>query len=202
MSNNEFHIDRELFKRISEGDESAFASIFQNYYQGLFWHALKLLKSEFWAEEVVQEIFSQLWLIRSGLSDIENPSSYLFKMVANKALDRIRKKHLEIKMQYFISNQLNNIDRSSWGDEWDRIDRWMLEAIEKLPEQRKSIYRLKYHRGLSYQEIAEQLSITKNTVRNQMVKALESIRSYLLERKRFLIFLFFFNQLIRFLVNR
>lgn len=183
--------EEELFRLISEGDTSAYTSIFQNYYQPLFWHALKLLKSEFWAEEIVREVFAQLWINKESLKAVTHPSAYLFKIIANKSLDRIRKQELEVKMNYFIATELlftNSEDTSKW----DEMDKWLKEAVESLPEQRKRIYQMKYQQGFSYEEIASQLSITKNTVRNQIVKALHTIRVYLTSKKIFWMIFYFF----------
>jgi len=171
----------------------AFSTLFQIYSKALYWHALKLMHSEFWAEELVQDAFVQLWMKRSSLSDIENPSAYLFRIVANKALDRIRRHELEIKMQYVAANALHNVTGEAPGkqDGWDSIKELLNTAVERLPDQRKRIYQLKYKEGYSYEEIAEKLSISKHTVRNHMAKALEDIRSFLLEHRDFLLLLLY-----------
>lgn len=181
--------DKEIFQRISEGDEIAFARIFTSWYQPLFWHALKILKSEFWAEEIIQEVFALLWINRIQLADINNPGAYLYKMVTNKALDRIRKQKLEVKIQYFIAMQPETEQGESDDGKWKR--ELLLKAIESLPEQRRLVYELRFQQGISYDEIAQKLSISKNTVRNQIVKALDTIRRLLINKKEiFLLFTF------------
>ena len=192
-SNTDLYRDRELFKGIAQGDRQAFSTLFQAYSNPLYWHAFKLLHSEFWAEELVQDTFVQLWLKRSSLPDIGNPSAYLFRMVANKALDRIRRQALEIKMQYVTAHVLHNVTGEAIIEEdgWGPIRELLHTAVERLPDQRRRIYRLKYQEGFSYEEIAEKLSISRHTVRNHMVKALEDIRSFLLENRDLLLSLLY-----------
>jgi RNA polymerase sigma-70 factor (ECF subfamily) len=182
--------DRELFKRITNGDQAAFSVIFQTYSAPLYYHAFKLLNSEFWAEELVQEVFVQLWFKRHLLADIDVPSSYLYRMVGNKALDRMRRQELEMKMQYFVAQALHDGGEvAAQSDRWDKIEVLLQAAVNSLPEKCKRVYQLKYQQDCSYEEIAEQLSITKHTVRNQMAKALQSIRSFLMEKGDWLILL-------------
>jgi RNA polymerase sigma-70 factor (family 1) len=176
--------DQELFKRISDGDTAAFSGIFQTYANPLYWHAVKLLKSEFWAEEIVQEVFVQLWAKRDLLANIEFPSAYLYKMLGNKAMDRLRRDQLEIKMQYLVAQalHLSQTNETIQSDRWDRMQALLQAAVNNLPEQRKRVYQLKYRDGYSYEEIAEILSISVHTVRNQMSKALHTIRTFLMEK--------------------
>lgn len=176
--------EQELFRRISEGDTAAFSSIFQTYADPLHWHAVKLLKSEFWAEEIVQEVFVQLWAKRDLLTHIESPGAYLYKMLGNKAMDRMRRDQLEIKMQYLVAQalHLSQSNEPIQGERWDRMQTLLQAAVNQLPEQRKRIYQLKYRDGYSYEEIAAILSISVHTVRNQMSKALHAIRTFLMEK--------------------
>jgi len=172
--------EKELFSRISRGDETAFAQIFHTYSSPLYRNACKLLKSPFWAEEVVQDIFTQLWQRRNSLDKIESPVAYLYRMTTNKALDRMRRQELEVKMQYWLAVQARqNMDGADIAVDLNKLDRLLEEAVNLLPEQRRLVYQLKYRTGLSYDEIADKLTISKNTVRNHLAKALEDIRAYL-----------------------
>jgi RNA polymerase sigma-70 factor (ECF subfamily) len=187
--------DQELFLQIAEGNETAFTELFNKYADLLYWHAYKLLHSEFWAEETVQEVFLQLWANKSSLRQVESPASYLYRVAANRAFDRIRRQELEVKMQYFVQQQLHppeDKEPSAKADE--RLNEQLFEqAVESLPEQRKLVFRLKYQQDLSYGEIAGKLNITKHTVRNQLAAALKTLRSTLLEKNDLLgVLLIFF----------
>ena len=106
--------------------------------------------------------------------------AYLYRMTTNKALDRMRRQELEVKMQYWLAVQARqNMDGADIAVDLNKLDRLLEEAVNLLPEQRRLVYQLKYRTGLSYDEIADKLTISKNTVRNHLAKALEDIRAYL-----------------------
>lgn len=181
-----------LFIRIADGDGAAFTELFKEYFEQIKWNALKMLKSEFWAEEIVQEVFTQVWTSRSKLAEIESPAAYLFKITANRCLDRIRRQELEIKMQYLVNKTLQKEANTFQENSYDLrlIEKLIKEAIKQLPKQGKLVFELHRNEGFSYQEIADQLQISKNTVRNHMVKALHFIRLYLQEKGELTLLLF------------
>jgi RNA polymerase sigma factor (sigma-70 family) len=144
------------------------------------------------ADEVVQEVFVHLWVIREKMADVENPSAYLYKMTGNRCLDKIRRQETEIEMQYVASAVMHGTLVSFQEGQYDlrKIEGYIREAVALLPEQRRIIYTLQQEQQLSYQEIADKLSISRHTVRNQMAKTLQSIRSYLLDKGLFYLILF------------
>jgi RNA polymerase sigma-70 factor (ECF subfamily) len=192
LNNNRLHNIKELFIRIAEGDGAAFTELFRNYFEQVKWNALKILKSEFWAEEIVQEVFMQVWANREKLPEIESPAAYLFKITANRCIDRIRRQDLEIKMQYLVSRALHKETNAFQENlyDLDLTEKLIREAIRQLPEQGRRVFELHRNEGLSYQEISNRLNITSNTVRNHMVKDLHFIRSYLREKGQSYLLLF------------
>ena len=183
------HNDRELFQQIAAGDREAFATLFRRYSSPLYRNALRMLKSEFWAEDIIQVVFTQLWQNRAELTKVEMPSSYLYRMVTNKARDRMRSHEREIKMQYWLASQAEAESQNKANKE--ELHQLLAKAVNTLPPQRKEVYQLKYQQKLSYEEIAAQLSISKNTVRNHMTKALEDIRSYMIQHADILILILY-----------
>jgi RNA polymerase sigma-70 factor (family 1) len=181
-----------LFTRIANGDGTAFTELFRQYFEPLKWNALKMLKSEFWAEEIVQEVFTQLWDNREKLAAVESPAGFLFKITANRCLDRIRRQELEIKMQYVVNKALHRDTNSFQENSYDLdfIEKLIKEAVQQLPEQGRLVFELQRNEGLSYQEIADRLGISRNTVRNHMVKSLHFIRTYLRQKGEIFVLLF------------
>lgn len=181
-----------LFARIAEGDDVAYKQAFDRYFDPLKWYAYKLLNSEFWAEEVVQEVFVQLWTKRSQLSSLEAPQAYLYRMARNRCFDRIRRQRLEVEMEYLVSTVLHGTAHSYQQGRYDiqQFEAYIREAVDTLPEQGKKIYQLQQEEGLSYQEIADQLQISRHTVRNHMAKTLQTIRAYLLNKGLLWVLLF------------
>lgn len=192
MEDNNLNREKELFRRIAAGDTEAFSIIFRTYSDTLYWHALKLLHSEFWAEEMVQVVFEQLWDNRAGLDKVDRPSAYLYRMLTNRSLDRIRRQKLEVKMQYWMARQEEYTTTGHHAAmDWEELHGLLEKAVTELSPQRREVYRLKYQERMSYEEIAAHLSLSKNTVRNHMALALDDIRNYLLKNAGFLIGLLF-----------
>lgn len=182
-------MERALFERIGKDDPKAFQELFDSYCHKLKWHAFHIIKSEFWAEEVVQDVFTNLWAARESLAEIENPGAYLHKMTGNRCLDRIRRHRLEMEMQYIASAVVHGGSSAFQEGQYDLqlIKLYIKEAIDVLPEQRRLIYLLQQEEGLNYQQIADRLQLSRNTVRNQMSKSLQAIRSHLQQKGPFIL---------------
>lgn len=104
----------------------------------------------------------------------------------------MRQHEREVKLQYWLEQQAT-LPVEAVAVEWDRRYRLLEDAVQALPPQRKKVYQLKYQQGLSYEEIAAQLSLTVHTVRNHMAKALEDIRSFLIPHADLVLLLLFFK---------
>jgi len=197
LNNSNEYQDKELFTRIEAGDPVAFQQLFSRHYQALYQNAFKLLKSGFWAEEVTQETLLHIWESRDTLSEIENPAAWLFRIVANKCRNRIRRQEIEVKAQYMIAKAAHENQQVRQEESYDYsvLRSLITEAVDRLPEQQKLVYKLQQDQELSYKEMAEQLGISPNTVRNHLVRAFSAIRDHLIShggfRAVFIAFLFF-----------
>lgn len=183
MDNSNPLLDQHLFRQIAEGDAVAFSKLFRLHYPALHANALRILKSEFWAEEAVQESFVQLWASRDGLAEIDAPKSYLYRIVANRCFDRLRKNDAEVRLQYGINllAMQNATVAQQHGFDLAVLNDLVTKALEQLPPQQQQIYRMQYTEYLSYQEIADKLGLSRHTVRNHMAKAIQSVRAYVAE---------------------
>jgi RNA polymerase sigma-70 factor (family 1) len=189
--------DKTLFGRIAEGDQDAFSAIYLQYAGTLHFYALKLLKSPAWAEEVVQEIFLQLWSSRAKLTQVENPAAYLNRMTLHKAIDWMRKHHRVLSIEYY-QHHFAGTDANFTEEQLDfkLCESLYYQAINELPPQQKIIYKMKNEDHLSNDQIADQLNLSKNTVRNHLSRSVEAIRTYLLKHGDMLsplIWLFWLN---------
>lgn len=181
-----------MFARIAGEDAVAFTGIFDLYFDRLRYNALKFLKSEFWAEEVAQEVFLQLWDDRNKLPEVENPSAWLYRIVSNKCINLLRRNELELRVQNAIHQSvLQEQFRQSSAYDYALVHKLVTEAVAQLPPQQRRAYLLKTEEGLSYKEIAEQLGISPNTVHNHLARSVQSVRNYLIEHGDFSILLYF-----------
>jgi RNA polymerase sigma-70 factor (ECF subfamily) len=176
---SDFHRDKRLFKQISAGDEKAFRALFDLYKVDLYRIVFKLNKSQVVAEEIIQELFIGLWISREHLHKVEDPSSYLYRILLNK-LGRFAKKEASQKSLRNASLSA----QSSTNITEEVIDahetqRMIEQALVKLPKNQKIVYRLSRQEGLSNYEIASQLHVSTNTVKSHLYRAIWFIRSHL-----------------------
>ena len=138
-----------------------------------------MTRSDLVAEEIVQEVFISIWQNRALLTGIDNPGTYFFTAVYRRVYRHFKKLTLDRALMKVIAeaDQFKNItDETILGREKERL---INEAIAKLPPQMQLVFRLGKQEGLSREQIAEQLKISPNTVRNHMLEAMKAIRSYL-----------------------
>lgn len=173
-------IDKPLIKRLVKGDEKAFKKVYDTYYDKLFFYCLQFVKSEELARELLQDVFVKFWSQRKNINPELSLNAYLYKITRNHTLDFLKKvaKDQQLKEELMLSVALAH---SQEEDNLTYAEYHTLanQAIQKLPTQRKRIFQLSRQEGMSYEEIATTLGISKNTVKVQMLRALKAIREYL-----------------------
>jgi len=168
---------------ITNGDENAleqlFTDIFKEHEYALYTLALRLTKSDQYAKDIIQDVFLKLWECRHSIQSIENIEAWLYRITENKVIDHLRKTAADsrLKEAVWIALQqiLNDTESLISVKEYNLI---ISKAIDRLPPQRKLIYHMNKEKELSYQEIADELHISRHTVKNQLSTALQSIRSF------------------------
>lgn len=171
--------EEQLLKQLTAGDELAFNTIYEQHQQPVFAFAFYLTKSRELAEEVVQEVFVKLWEKKEQLPEHTILLPYIKRMTQNLVLDIFRKagrnKALQLILHQAIPDlNLHPIDQLQ-EKELRRIYR---NAIDQLPPQKKIIYTLHRDHHLSYEQIAERLRLSPNTVRNHMTQAIHAVREH------------------------
>lgn len=174
--------------RKSVGEDN-FMVLFETYKGRLFGYVFAITHSQYVAEEITQEVFLKLWLNRAELDKIDNADSYIFTIARNKTLNYLRKANYDQKLMHNIQSLMistaNNVDERQAATDCDSV---LEKAITQLSPQRKHVYQLSRRDGLTHNEIAHQLNISRNTVKNHLVETLRFIRSYL--RKNGILFLY------------
>jgi RNA polymerase sigma-70 factor (ECF subfamily) len=174
------HTDQDLFFRISRGDEQAFTLFFHKYKSPLFDYAMKLTKTASSAEELVQDLFLKIWTGRAALAEVQNPSAYVHRMAKNAGIDYLRHVSSNRKMQQGVLATLQYEDHSTQEEiNLGETKRILNEAVQQLTPSQKEVFYLSRNQGLSYEEIAEELGIARNTVKNHLTASLKIIRDYL-----------------------
>jgi RNA polymerase sigma-70 factor (family 1) len=172
--------DRALFAAIAGNDEAAFRILFETYRHKFYAAVFHFTKSSLTAEELTQEAFINIWRFRRKLTAVDDPAAYLYKIVFNLVHTYLRKESNEMRIRQLAQKIRGNADHSTgYSIEANETARLIAEAVERLPQQQKTVYKLSREQGLSYREIADELRLSPNTVRNHLVEALKSVRFYL-----------------------
>jgi len=178
----------QLITTLKAGDIAAFEMLFRTYYQSLCNYAYTFVRDREEAEEVVQSAFLNIWEKRENVSIHTGVKPYLYAMVRNASLNLL--KHEKIKQRH-AAMEIAVAERSSESVartvEASELEQRIMEAMSKLPEQCRLVFKLSRFEELKYSEIAEQLNISIKTVENQMGKALRVMREQL---KDYLLILF------------
>lgn len=167
-----------MLRNVAKGDKNAFAELYNFYRVPALKFCTSLLKDEEEAENVLHEVFIKIWDKRVKINPELNFNSYLFTCLRNYAFDHFKRveKNVQLRQQY-----LDRMDSSIYEtvDDSEEKIQFMSKVVEKLSEKRKKILLLNVYEGKSYQEIAEMMKISKNTVKNQLVKAKQILREQL-----------------------
>lgn len=172
--------ERELLIQVASGNEYAFRKLFMVHHQLLGVHMLRITNSVELAEEIVQDVFLKIWLTRETLVGVDNFKAYLFVISKNHALNCLKKL---AKERLLIKTMGNN----GFGDlvpettETDMYYNLLDEAIDQLPPQQQKVYLLSRHGRLKYAEIADQLELSRETVKKYLQIATTSITEYVHE---------------------
>lgn len=165
---------------LKTGDITAFEMLFRTYYQPLCNYAYTFVQNRDEAEEIVQSTFLSVWEKRENLEIRTAVKPYLYAMVRNACLNVL--KHEKIKQQHaavelaVAEKSVESVTRTVMASE---LEAKIYEAMEKLPQQCRLIFKLSRFEELKYSEIAEQLDLSVKTVENQMGKALKIMREQL-----------------------
>jgi RNA polymerase sigma-70 factor (ECF subfamily) len=177
------HSERQLLLQISTGDEQAFSMLVNMYSGLLFTYLVKLTKDRDIASDVVQDIFTQLWLTRESLKGVESFRSWLFVISRHHAVrmlknidreNRKRQEWHELTQTSFDNPEVR--DQASLKDAYDSL---VKNAIDRLPPQQKKVWILARLKGKKYAEIAQEMNISRETVKKYLQIASSSIVDYI-----------------------
>ncbi|WP_083227693.1 RNA polymerase sigma-70 factor [Mucilaginibacter sp. PPCGB 2223] len=166
---------------LDEAMELLFSDIFRSHENALYTLAFRLTKDDALAKDIIQEVFIKLWDLRHTISEIENIDAFLFKLTRNKVMDFLRKTAADERLKMAIWEGMSQtLDQPASGLEQKEYHIVIAKAIAALPPKRREIYRLKMDEGLNYQQIADELNISRHTVKHQVSFALQSVRAFIL----------------------
>lgn len=179
--------DHRLAERIQDGDRQAFEELFFSYGDQLCAFAAEHVDANR-AEDIVQEVFCDLWRRREEWEPRGTIKAYLYRAVRNTSLDHLD--HQEVKRKWEEEEKRRDRASEHTGPadalHFSEFERAMESAVDELPERRRLVYRMARQHDMTYAEIASALDIAKKTVENHMGRALKSLRKQLAEYASFL----------------
>lgn len=178
--NNDTGHDTALFHRIADGDESAFETLFHLYVPKIKPVIARIIQVEGPEKDIIQEIFLGIWLSREKLPEVIVPHNWIFKMVYHRCYSWLQKQGVRDKASRIITQE--SAVHSNFTEENIAFSETALlvkQAILQLPPQAQKIYLLSREKGLKIAEIAGELQLSPQTVKNSLVRSLKSIREYL-----------------------
>ncbi|WP_430817616.1 RNA polymerase sigma-70 factor [Carboxylicivirga sp. RSCT41] len=183
-----------LIKQIKDGHQPSFRLLFDSYYRILHAYALKFVDPDR-ANDVVQDLFSNIWERRSDLVIKTSLHNYLFTGIRNNCLQLLEKQKVRTRYHQDKENQLALDELNYFHSETSQslleveLQNKIEEAISKLPEQCQKVFRLSRIKQVRNAEIAEQLQISPKTVEKHLSKALKIMREELKDYLPFLLLL-------------
>lgn len=169
--------DFRLYANVKKGDRKSFDALFKLYYKELCRYSWKFVRSKDAVEDIVQKVFIQLWTKRKHLLITESVRGYLYTSVRNESL--IYLKSTEIRKIYESAYSTNSTDDENTATVAEVFAEKVRQKMADLPEKCKEIFILSRFDGLTYDEIAAYLAISKKTVENQMIIAYKKLRESL-----------------------
>ena len=158
--------DVEVLQQLALGNELAFVQIIDRHEQKVFSVAYKFLKSREHAKEIVQEVFMRVWNKRSAFSEAKNLEALIYTTTKNLTLNLLEKLANERMAQYKFTQLRDNVSHATeYALQDHEYEALLRRSLEQLPPQQLLVYQLAKVEGLSYEETAERLNITTNTVK-------------------------------------
>ncbi|UII32480.1 RNA polymerase sigma-70 factor [Fulvivirga ulvae] len=172
--------DHTIARQIRKGNEQAFRLLFDQYHRQLYLFSLKMGMPQEEAKCIVQEVFINVWKNRASIDENLSLKAYLYTITKRLVIKKIKRKVLE---DSYLSNPENlppvyhqqTEDYIIFTNLLDQAH----EGINKLSPGRKQIFMLSRQQGLSNEEIADKLNLSKRTVENQLYRATKELRDIL-----------------------
>lgn len=169
---------------IAAGDKKAYEALYRKYSPNIFQVAMMYSRKDIdLAEEFVQRVFVRMWEKRDSLYTVHNIEDYIFILARNIIFDHFKKEAHEVTLKKALSaNPIvfrNDTERMIQESEYNDL---LQKAVGQLPLQQRTVYVLAKEEGISHEEIAERLQLSKNTIQTHLKLAMRSIRKYVVQR--------------------
>lgn len=173
------YYEQSVILRLQKGDSDAFLELYNQYHPALYHYVLRFVKSPAIAEDVLQDVFLKVWEIRSRIDAQLSFKAYLYRICRNSVFKLLKKmavdENLRLQVMQHFAQSIADADLKVL---WQQYEEILQAAIDALSPQRKRVFRLCREEQKSYEQVANELGISRNTVKEHMVLAMKQIREH------------------------
>lgn len=172
---------KQLQEKVSEGNQEAFATLYRLFFMRLFHFTTRYVHNRAAAEELVNDVMVKVWHRRSEMMGIDNLETYLFIAARNSALNYLSQHspfHITLEPESG-EVEIVNTDDPERLLEWREMYQLLQQAVDELPDQCRTVFKLIKEDGLSYKQVAEILDVSPRTVETQLVRAMKKLHNAL-----------------------
>ncbi len=162
-------------------EKKAFQLLYDTYYENLVLFANQIIDDSQAAEDIVQDCLVKFWVSKRYLTLDVGLDKYVFQAVKFSSLNYVRGGKRKRAIHEHVTREMLSKE-SLPNDEYVEILEVVYKAIDQLPEERRHIFMMVFVDGKSYQEVMDQLQISKNTVKTQLNRSLKFLRKKLKNR--------------------
>ncbi len=182
--------ERDIIERLRKGRKEAFEAIYSIYGSRMLAYCLRLTGSNEDAEDVVQDVFLNLWRTREELKTVDTLRPYLFTSLRNRILNLWKSRlNSNLYNDYLKALQEHDSQRDFQNIEYREFERLVTEEIEKLPPTQRRVVRMSRLENLDVPEIAATLGLSIQTIKNALSSGLKTLRQSLGNTSRLLVLL-------------
>lgn len=185
------YCDEELFRQISHDRRKGFESLYKQEFVSIFYFVKRFVAEQQAAEDITTETFLKLWERIEDFINMTGVRAFLYRVAKNSSLNYLRDHHCHIAHHEQLLYLIEKEDEDALAEQQLTSDiyRFIYEEIEKLPPQLKTVFTMAYMEGCVNEEIAQRLGINNQSVRNNKARALRLLRTSLLGKKEYGLFL-------------
>jgi RNA polymerase sigma-70 factor (ECF subfamily) len=169
--------DLDLWRRLKLGDERAIAELYDRYSQLIYNVAHQVLRDPGASEDVLQEVFLQLWRVPDAFDPAKGTlHTWLTVVSRRRAIDRLRQR----KAESDVADVVISVNATQYADaSLNQITDKLRVLLEDIPEKLRVTFELAFMQGLTHAEISERLGIPLGTTKSRIRQVLSSVRAKL-----------------------
>ncbi len=168
--------DQELIAALQKGDEAAFKTLYEKYWAEVYTMIYRRIGDVDDSKDIVQNIFVNIWISRKNIIAEKSLAPWLNTAARTKAISHYKKKYASINRDTCFQNDLPEHYSPEFNLEAKELESVFKDEIEKMPDTMQKTFLLSRYENKSIREIAIELSLSEQTIKNNISQALERLR--------------------------